>query len=226
MNADLAKLRNNVLAEIKRLTQRDGGQVPGQRAFQMETGISIGSWKGRFWSNWSEAVSEAGFSPNQAPAKKDDTEIIEILAEAVRHFEHFPSLAKLSVFLHARPGAPSLRTIKDRYPQKNDMIVALFEHARIDAAYFKLTQFLSMPPSATSDSHKRNAEGFVYLLKSGSHFKIGRSETLERRIKEIVSLCPRQSRWSMQSVLTIRLELKRIGIVVFQIDGRTENGSP
>lgn len=41
------------------------------------------------------------------------------------------------------------------------------------------------PPRAPPISHWELREGFVYLLKSGDHYKIGRSDELERRVKEI-----------------------------------------
>ena len=34
------------------------------------------------------------------------------------------------------------------------------------------------------------SEGFVYLLRSGEHYKVGRSENIERRIREVRTALP------------------------------------
>jgi hypothetical protein len=60
----------------------------------------------------------------------------------------------------------------------------LGEWARANAGY---EDVVAMIPNAvaTSDAEPKRAEGFVYLIRSGPHYKIGRSDQLERRVKEI-----------------------------------------
>jgi hypothetical protein len=184
------KLKNRIIAEIRRLTARDGGQVPGQRTFEVETGIGRGAWHGVFWPNWSQAILDAGFTPNQPPEKKDSIETLDFLAKAVRKYSRFPSGPELNIYARSTPGAPLLRTIRNRFPRKDDMIRALSELAQSNSSYSDISQFLPSPTEAADVTSSEGTEGWVYLLRSGQHFKIGRSETLERRIKQISIALP------------------------------------
>ena len=49
-----------------------------------------------------------------------------------------------------------------------------------------------LPEPKDNISSPSSAEGFVYLLKSGNHYKIGRSEELKRRVKQISVTLPEE----------------------------------
>ncbi len=57
--------KEHILAEIRRTALANGGTPLGRARFFAETGIREADWLGRFWIRWSEAISEAGFSPNR-----------------------------------------------------------------------------------------------------------------------------------------------------------------
>lgn len=68
------------------------------------------------------------------------------------------------------------------------MIATLAKRALDDDNYADVAAMLPDLPNSPSKPHLSQAklpEGIVYLIKSGDFYKIGRSDDLERRVKEI-----------------------------------------
>ena len=66
------------------------------------------------------------------------------------------------------------------------MLSRLADFVRQDTQYQDVAVMLGTVPSGPDAAVSRPpAEGLVYLIKSGPHYKIGRSDELERRVKEI-----------------------------------------
>jgi hypothetical protein len=90
------------------------------------------------------------------------------------------------------PLVPHPTIIKRNFGRRSDMITALARHVATDAA---LSDVAAMLPEQSNDSPQRQpsskpVEGFVYLIKSGDFYKIGRSDDAERRFKQITIALP------------------------------------
>jgi hypothetical protein len=186
-------LRDQILSEIQRLARANSGRPPGSRAFERETGIRSSEWLGRYWARWGDAVKEAGFEPNTLNQRSNSNSILLKLVEAVRHYQKLPTTKELRMY--ARGGDtefPSHNTFFNHFRNKAGMLSKLRELIAEHPEFDDITPFL--PPEM--DAHEGQGqsakqaitiqrEGFVYLLKSGIHYKIGRSDEIERRVKEI-----------------------------------------
>lgn len=185
-----SSLKQMILAEICRLAEQNGGQAPGQRSFEFETGITRSSWRGKLWATWSDALGDAGYDPNFAPARARESDIIEFLATAVRHFGRFPSDAEMRIYRQSIANTPAMITIRKQFPTRDAMISSLNELAKRDEQFSDLLKLLPDIPNDEVRGGNERHEGWVYLLKSGQHYKIGRSDTLERRVKQISVALP------------------------------------
>lgn len=180
--------RQFVIDEIKRLGS--GGAAPGVRAFERATGIRESQWRGVYWAKWSDAITEAGFGSNQLQQRLNSNSVLEYVGNLIRQSKKLPTVAEMKLAKRADPAFPNFKTVQSHCGQSS-LTEALRAFAMADPAYADILKFL--PEAQAGDLQKptgKPQEGWVYLLKSGAHYKIGRSDTVERRVKEISVALP------------------------------------
>jgi hypothetical protein len=180
--------RESILLEIKRIAD-EIGRPPGKTLFQKQTSIPESHWYGKYWLSWKDALSEAGLEPNSVPAKISEDELLRFFAEAVRKFRHIPSEAELRMHRRENPNFPVHATFNKTFRDKKNLVSALAEWVARNDGFSDISSLIP-EAVAPNQSDENGSEGFVYLLKSGPHYKIGRSDNLEKRIKQISIALP------------------------------------
>lgn len=187
----LLPMREIIIGEIQRLA-RENGEAPGQKLFVAKTGIAQHQWRGRFWSKWGDALLEAGFQPNDWQGRLDSEEVLRGVVVAVRHYGRMPTKSETQLLRQSNSLVPTDNTIQRHFGRRDDLITALARLAAEKAEFADIAPMLpAVRPSAQAPRvASKAAEGYVYLLKSGDFYKIGRSDELERRVKEITVALP------------------------------------
>ncbi|WP_315783648.1 MULTISPECIES: GIY-YIG nuclease family protein [unclassified Bradyrhizobium] len=176
-------MRARILSEIERLAEANGGQAPGVRAFESATGITEGTWRGLYWARWSDALAEAGYAANKFQGKSEADHILASFVEAARYYKRLPTIMEIRMFRRQREDFPNEKTIHSYFGSKEGLISNLRAWLEGRSGYDDIVQMLGQKVEAETPTNSR--EGLVYLIKSGTHYKIGRSDELERRVKEI-----------------------------------------
>jgi hypothetical protein len=187
--------KNHILEEIQRTASENGGTALGKGRFLAETGIKESDWSGKYWTRWSEAIAEAGFSPNKLNQALSDDQLLGALAKFVQELGHFPVDAELRMKARNDKGFPSTSTLK-RYGGKSGVAARLLEFA----TERELPDVAGIcGPVAVQEvavAEKISTEepfGFVYLLRSGKFHKIGRSNAVGRRERELAIQLPEKA---------------------------------
>jgi hypothetical protein len=80
---------------------------------------------------------------------------------------------------------PNEKTMLSMLGGKSNLVRRIGEWSDANAGYEDVAAMIPQVDQSDSDERTAPFEGFVYLIRSGAHYKIGRSDELERRIKEI-----------------------------------------
>jgi hypothetical protein len=186
--------KTHILDEIRRTTAANGGTALGSRRFSAETGIREADWLGKFWARWSDALREAGFPPNQLRGAYDTTELLERYTRLAQELGRLPTANDLRLKDRVDPGFPNQKVF-ERLGTKAELIrqVLAFckdrgEHEDVVRLCEAYTPRVEAP---TNEVESLETEfGFVYLVKSGRFYKIGKSNAIGRREYELAIQLP------------------------------------
>lgn len=185
--------RQHVLDEIRRTAGLNGDAPVGSRTFEQLTGIRSHEWQ-RFWPRFSEAQREAGFEPNKRKAAIPDEIMLEKLALLTRAYGHRPTISELRVAKRNDPEIPSIEAFL-RLGDFDAITRRLRSFAANRVEFADIVELLPIAKS-TSDQDadcQESALGFVYLMKMGRNFKIGRTNSAGRREYELAIQMPEKA---------------------------------
>ncbi len=191
--------RDQILRAIRSTASDNGGRPLGERAFRAETGISRSEFFATGFSRYSEAVEAAGLQPNELIKALDAGAALGALAELTRRLRRFPAQSDLKVARREEPTLPSyeaLNRISGGWSKHLREMLWNYcrEHSELaDVAEILASDVLRSSTEGKPGSAKHaRVVGYVYLAKHGRDYKIGRSNDVTRRRRELALLLPQE----------------------------------
>ncbi|RWB72944.1 MAG: GIY-YIG nuclease family protein [Mesorhizobium sp.] len=199
-------LKAEILRQIKRLADEDGSP-PGRARFQNATGIKYHEWRGLIWRTWSDALEEAGFTPKSFTGPIAADVVLTAVIELARQLKRFPNSSDLLFESSNNPEFPSAKTIMQRWKMTElaDAVRALSENLGDSETIAYSVGYLASARSKESVEKDETASnesiGYVYMIRYGKDFKIGRTSSLTRRSRQVQIELP-ESTDLIHSILT------------------------
>jgi hypothetical protein len=183
--------KQKIIDEYKRLTEERGGEPIGVRVFERESGFSPHYWKGGYWRSWSAFQVDAGYAPNSATEMTPDEVLLRRFAELALERDELPTEADLMMKRKGDPSFPSKATYR-RWGSRDALLEKVAEFCQGEEQFAPVLNLYKQGISNSLD-HRLESDaikGFVYLLRSGKSFKLGRTNAIGRRLRELAIQLP------------------------------------
>jgi hypothetical protein len=183
--------REEIIRQIQTIAKRDG-RAPGRERFASVTGISMHKWSGVYWARWGDALREAGFDGNSLQEAASESDLLSTYLGVVIELGHVPSDSELR--LHGRnvEGFPGHTTFRNRLGQKQHLLRKLLAFALEQRVTPEIEEAIRSRIEAEQGDEQNSdgpdngrVQGYVYMLKSGKRYKIGKTASPMRRLGQI-----------------------------------------
>lgn len=187
--------KQHILSEIRKSSRGK------RRCAARPRTVREGNWyqgillAGKVWATWGDAVREAGFAVNPWNAAHPEEYLLASYAALVRELGHVPTTPQLRMKRRADSTFPSDKTFT-RFGDKSALLARLWKFCEGRPEVADVLAILGTPTPNAISARTRYAMpiGFVYLTKFGRHFKIGRTNAVGRRERELAIQLPEKSR--------------------------------
>ncbi|MFA5554482.1 MAG: GIY-YIG nuclease family protein [Phycisphaerae bacterium] len=184
--------KKHIIDEIIRAAKENNGKPLGVQKFERITGIKRSDWFGVYWTKWGDAIKEAGFKPNEFQSAYDQNKLIEYVITLIREIKKFPTTGEIRLKSHDTPEFPSHDVFSRRLGKKYEMAQKILDYCKSNSGYEDIIEICekvldsSEKPEREVDFEEAEPRfSYVYLMKSGQYYKIGKGDCVEKRNYEI-----------------------------------------
>lgn len=187
--------REEIIQAIKQTAKQNGDRPLGFRTFTQQTGITRYQW-GKYWAKFTDAQKEAGFEPNSPNLALEKGYSEQKYIALIRRLGKFPTISEIRVERYSDPAIP-------KFPSKKIATVfalaqILLEYSTENPGYEDVAEICKQKIAQITDGPESESRigsstlGEVYLYKYGKYYKIGKTNNLLRRGKELKLLLPEE----------------------------------
>lgn len=180
--------RQEILEKIRDTASENGGAPLGRDRFEQVTGIRYVDWYGKHWVRWGDAIREAGLSPNAFQQAYDKDALLQKLIALIRELGHYPVSGDLRMKKGRDPSFPNDKAFYRHFGSSKGLRKAVLEYCNRHEGFGDVVPLCgTVPPDVkrTDGRLKTEVFGFVYMMKLGKHYKIGKTNAIGRREYEL-----------------------------------------
>jgi len=186
--------KEEILELLKAEAEQNGGKPPGMKKFEKVSGVTEGIWLGKYWSKWSDLLIEAGYTAGEMQGAIDEKVLLRHYLTFIDELGHVPTAPELRIKAFNTDGFPAASTFT-RNSSKKRLVGKALSFCKENKEYQHLVKILEASPHELYDETVESndcarEDGYVYLLEFGKDYKIGNSNNVERRFKEIKTQMP------------------------------------
>lgn len=176
--------KDEILSEIRRLGGRNKCRL-SLAAFCKLTGIREKQMLGVHWPTWNAAITDAGLKPQSfARPRTDEGQVLEALAQLVERLGHWPTHTELRMERHRSASFPSLKVI-NRLNNASPKGRKLFDYCAQRPDLVVAMNVASQRVASEPIGETARVGGYVYMMRSGRRYKIGKTNSPSRRHREV-----------------------------------------